>query len=227
MGRLTGYILGLATGFIVNIASSEIHAKFPQIGLYFITILSLIMVGWLFYFVAFKAGFFRSRFAVLIFVLDQSNRILLIKHPYHRRLLPPGGRLKTGELPHEAVGSKLREEAGITAFEFDKIFHHQIRKSQSISNSALTDNVEEVVCPYYVHLEHRRQRDGVEGHYAFVYVCRVNNGSLNMKSLDYNPRFYSMEEFDDLNFSERPFEDVILRYAIILRRINGGKINEN
>lgn len=159
--------------------------------------------------------FGKGRYAVLIFVLDDADRLLLVTHPYHRRLITPGGRLKVLELPHDAVARVLRTEAGISTFEFSSLFHAK--------QAAYTESVTIVPQPYMVQREDRKQRGFVRFHYAFVYVVRCAHGNVGAIP-QYQPTWYSRSEIEKLMSPDRPFDDVVDRYDDILARIAAHKV---
>lgn len=51
--------------------------------------------------------------AVAVYILDDSDRVLLLLHKKLNSWLPPGGHIEEGELTHEAALREVREEAGI------------------------------------------------------------------------------------------------------------------
>lgn len=156
------------------------------------------------------------RFAVLVFLLDRDNRLLLVQHPFHNRLIPPGGRLKDGEVPHQSVRERLLEETGITEFEFHPDFHSPLR--------VISEVVESVPEPYSVHMEHRRQRDGITSHYAFVYVCRFTGVCLPVTGeASYRPQWYSLGQIKSMPRDRIPFDDIVRRYEGIIEL--QGKVN--
>jgi hypothetical protein len=154
-----------------------------------------------------------SRFSILVFVLDDERRLLLYRHPNFHRFIPPGGRLGLSEAPDEAVGPRLKAKAGINSFEFDKHFH--------APRFPISELVEEVVRPFAVHREHRRQRGGVRSHYCFVYVCRLAGDARA------NPdcRWMNLTDILAMEVHLRPFDDIIAKYRLILaeyQRQSGG-----
>jgi nucleoside phosphorylase/ADP-ribose pyrophosphatase YjhB (NUDIX family) len=150
-----------------------------------------------------------GRFAVLVFLLDAKNRLLLVQHPFHKRLIPPGGRLNDGEVPHDAIKRRVLEETGLTAFEFHPCFHRPLR--------VISELVEDVPGPYSVHMEHRRQRDEVMFHYAFVYICRVpDSANTSLKDSNYKPQWYTLDEIRAMPRDTIPFDDIIRRYEDVL-----------
>lgn len=158
-----------------------------------------------------------DRLAVLLFVLDEKKRLLLIEHPKHKRLLPPGGRIPFLQMPHDWVKQVLYRETGITPdkFVFDKIFHPD--------EPPFTDSVDVVPAPYRVQREHRTQRGGVRRHYAFIYVLRTSEYSISSYLHSYNPSWYTIDDYNKLKPPRRPFDDIEKRYMDILNKLNQSK----
>ena len=151
-------------------------------------------------------------YAVLIFFLNAKYELLLIRHPFHKCYLPPGGGLKEGELPHTAVAERLREETGILNFKFHPDFHNP--------NLVISEKVEDVPGPYSVHLELRPQSTGSEFHYAFVYVCCFEGADEPiLTAKDYQPTWMSLETIYKLPKGQIPFDDIMVRYEDILRHL--------
>ena len=59
----------------------------------------------------------QHRIGVTVIVLDEAQRVLLLKHVYHPTLPwgPPGGWLDRGEAPAKGAVRELWEETGLTA----------------------------------------------------------------------------------------------------------------
>jgi 8-oxo-dGTP diphosphatase len=59
----------------------------------------------------------QHRIGISVFLLDENQRVLLLKHVYHPELPwgPPGGWLDRGEAPHAGAARELWEETGLTA----------------------------------------------------------------------------------------------------------------
>jgi hypothetical protein len=67
-----------------------------------------------------------GKFAVEAFILNSKKELLLYKHPYHNRFIPPGGRTKgENEFPDQALVRTLRERVGLRedSYKFSEIFH--------------------------------------------------------------------------------------------------------
>lgn len=205
---LSAIILGL----LVNIASAFFSQQYPQASLYAAALMLAAVVLWgLFRLALLALQFTRAgRYAVLVFYLNVDSDLLLVKHPFHGRLIPPGGRLHRWEIPHVAVARVLNEEAAITQFEFHPKFHKP--------DMMLSDVVEEVPRPFAVQIEHRRQRGLVRFHYAFVYVCRPIGTDSQLEAVQgYAPRWMNLTQMYLAGHDMRPFDDVLLRYQDLLR----------
>jgi 8-oxo-dGTP pyrophosphatase MutT (NUDIX family) len=204
---------GIVLGAVVNLASTYASNTSPttsKIGFW----LAVAIVGGAALTIGGQAllsvlYFGRGRYAVLIFALDDRWRVLLVEHPFHQRLIPPGGRLKLLELPHEAVGRFLSEEAGVprTRFSFSPAFHEP--------ESPYTDTVTIIPQPHRVQREDRRQRSLVKFHYAFVFVVDVDDADVGANE-QYRPRWYRWDEVDAMRPPHRPFDDIVRRYRDIL-----------
>ena len=75
-----------------------------------------------------------NRYYAVCGILDIDGRILFVRHTYgaaKERILIPGGYVKEGELPSEAVKRELMEETGVDS-EAESVFAVQFRKEQWI-----------------------------------------------------------------------------------------------
>ncbi|HNZ98121.1 NUDIX hydrolase [Ruminococcus sp.] len=75
-----------------------------------------------------------NRYYTVCGILDIDGRILFVRHTYgaaKERILIPGGYVKEGELPSEAVKRELMEETGVVS-EAESVFAVQFRKEQWI-----------------------------------------------------------------------------------------------
>ena len=75
-----------------------------------------------------------NRFYAVCGILDIDGKILFVRHTYgpaKERILIPGGYVKEGELPSEAVKREFFEETGVTA-EAESVFAVQFRTEQWI-----------------------------------------------------------------------------------------------
>ena len=75
-----------------------------------------------------------NRFYAVCGILDINGKILFVRHTYgaaKERILIPGGYVKEGELPTEAVKREFFEETGVNA-EAESVFAVQFRTEQWI-----------------------------------------------------------------------------------------------
>ena len=75
-----------------------------------------------------------NRFYAVCGILNINGRILFVRHTYgpaKERILIPGGYVKEGELPSEAVKREFYEETGVNA-EAESVFAVQFRTEQWI-----------------------------------------------------------------------------------------------
>lgn len=75
-----------------------------------------------------------NRFYAVCGILDINGKILFVRHTYgpaKERILIPGGYVKEGELPSEAVKREFFEETGVEA-EAESVFAVQFRTEQWI-----------------------------------------------------------------------------------------------
>ena len=75
-----------------------------------------------------------NKFYAVCGILEINGRILFVRHTYgpaKERILIPGGYLKEGELPSEAVKREIFEETGVIA-EAGSVFAVQFRSEQWI-----------------------------------------------------------------------------------------------
>ena len=207
-------VAGLAGTFI----QGQVTSVYPTAPYYATITLVVILVG-----AAIYAGvqFFArtvlaARFAVLLFVLDPENRLLVIVHPFHRRLQPPGGRLDPRETPEHAVYRTLQEETGLHGGQvtFEPAFHPALKH--------FSDKVEEEPRPYSVHREYRTQRGSVRSHVALVYVLRATGSEAPTPPPieGYSPSWRRLTELEALSSNLRPFDDIMEQYRRVLTRIS-------
>lgn len=207
-------VTGVILAVLVNLASSSsyIPDSAKRVAFWLLVSVSVLFVLVHVVNVALSILWFgKGRYAVLAFALDPQDRIALAQHPYHRRLIPPGGRLKTLELPHDAVKRVLLEEAGVTQFSFDPHFHSAV--------ASYTDTVTILPEPHRIQREDRMQRGLVKFHYAFVYVLRAESDAIQ-RTEPYNAKWYTLAQVHALLPPQRPFDDIVKRYEDILLELH-------
>lgn len=202
----------IVVAIIINVASTAIGNVTPETPKLAAIVLAFALFIYVLARVAMIAAnyYLHSRFSVLIFMLDAQQRLLLYRHPQFQRYIPPGGRLALSEAPDDAVSSRLRDKAGVGSFIFDPHFH--------APRFPITELVEEVIRPFAVHREHRRQRGGVRSHYCFVYVCRLAGGA----TANLDCRWVDLADLIAMDVHTRPFDDIIAKYRLILEELRSG-----
>jgi hypothetical protein len=150
-------------------------------------------------------GFHRlvpRRYANLVYLLDDNMNVALIQHPFHKRIQPPGSRLKYHERPHEAVNRVLTEELGVQG---------EVAFIPGPAHPEKIGDVTSVPAPIRVQIEKRKQRLGVAEHYDFVYLCRIQGVRPSLRS-PIGGEWLSLAELKERARSHAattPFEDVI------------------
>jgi len=216
MQRSTEWILrGIVLATCVGLSTRFLAGYSPRAEAFAFWVLIVGVSGWLLIAIlrlTLSVLYFgKGRYSVLIFALDEQSRLLLVRHPYHKRLIPPGGRLRVFELPHAAVSRVLAEEANLKTFSFHPAFHRQIE--------GYSDTVTILPQPYSVQREDRRQRGFVRFHYAFVYVVIAQAADLGSPPEGYQPRWCGKEQVTNMVAPDRPFDDVVKRYLDIISEL--------
>jgi hypothetical protein len=157
-----------------------------------------------------------QRFANLIFLLDEKDRLATIVHPHHKRVQPPGSRLKYHEGPHAAISRVLVEELGINPKDV------QIWSRSETMKIGETDLV---ASPFQVQVEHNRQRLGVKAHYDFLYICRTKGPPPELNS-KYDPAWKTLEQLKkirDTDVVKAPFANIITTYERLKKELKVGQ----
>ena len=212
MTKSDKFVLGaVVLAVLVNLTAAHLDKRYPSIAAW----AALLLAGAVGLYAVYRSleiaiQYFRyGRYAVLIFFLNSKNELLLIRHPFHKCYLPPGGRLNQWELPHEAVAKRLKEETGIESFQLHPQFHNP--------KLVISEIVEDVPRPYSVHMEHRRQRGFVSFHYAFVYICKFKGRDEPLPRVEgYEPAFFTLQQIYVMPRGTIPYDDIIRRYEDIL-----------
>ena len=112
LGQINSFVIGsVAIAMVVAFAGEYLEAQVPWLRRISAIVVAAGIAIWILVNTAAAiwatANWGRGRYAVLLFVLNDAGSLLLIQHPFHKRLMPPGGRLRMWELPHEAIARVL------------------------------------------------------------------------------------------------------------------------
>lgn len=220
MKQLSGFdrlmLVAILLALLVNIASTYISDIDPIIvklvGNFVIAILAI----WVLYFISknIYESFTSGRMAVEALILNQENKLLLYKHPYHKKFIPPGGRVQNNELPDQALIRALRERVGLIEddYNFHGIIHNRSRHTEGY-----LENVERVIAPFIIQKELRSQRLGKKYHYDFLYVLSLTNNNFVFPENKYKPFFFvDKNKLNEVRASNDTFPDVVDAYSRVL-----------
>jgi hypothetical protein len=214
-----GLLGGAAIDLIASLGAQKVSSDFPYVYRHFFVLVTIALLFWIVYFtirwllIILTSG----RYAVEALILDNDNRLLLYKHPYHNKLLPPGGRVNLFEFPHDAIVSRLGERLNLHRKDYDFIraFHPTI--GHQIGDIG---DVQRVPAPFIVQRELRRQRSLVKFHYDFIYVLRLTNMSIDFSRSAYTPvSFVAIAELRHMADTGRTLIDVVDAYERVLRQL--------
>lgn len=163
-----------------------------------------------------------SVFAATAFVyLKNSNPIkfLWIKHEIHNDFLPPGGRLMIGEIPHDAIKTRVTSETGIPLEQlaFSTIFHNHYSNHTQGQNEIIQSHP----LPIIIQTELVEQRGGIPFHYDFIYVFETEyKGPLIGRQ---NPNWLDMDALNKEKINDYRFLNSRLLAKELASRITEGK----
>lgn len=175
---------------------------------------------------------YQRRFANLTFIISiESGRTALGYHPFLKRWLPPGRRLKINEAPDESIYDIIEDQLGIIESKIVS-FYPTVRESEIKDyDDHEKKGGKVVICekPYQVQREIREQRDGIPEHYDFVYVCLVNE-EIKLtgvrKASWFNLYDIKMMSEDNDSKKRKTFPDVFYSYKKIVKNlIDDGLLN--
>lgn len=158
-----------------------------------------------------------TRFAIIVFLLDYKDDMILVMNKTHHIWLPPCKTMKTNEMPHQAVERILRDQVGLAPSDYfiDTRVH---------TLTGEFDRVFDCYTPYAAQQEFvTKQSQNVQYHYSLIYVYKLKpNVELN-RATDFFPNVYSLEKINAIEDRIKPFRDIIQRYEILLEHLR----NEN
>lgn len=115
--------------------------------------------------------------ATALILNDTQTKILLIKRRDNGRWFPPGGHVKRGELPYEAVLREVREETG-----YDAHFLHQPDNVGEVVDSAFF--TPQPYCLLLVDIQ-------THSHHDFIYLCGL---TTSVGKPEGEIRWFALEE---------------------------------
>lgn len=131
---------------------------------------------------------------VAVYIVNNTNQILLIYHKKARAWFPPGGKVEEGELTHQAAIREVKEEVGLDIdfiYDFDWV---------TINNS--TDNVYEktgdLPQPIFVNVYDK----GLHIQEDFFYLSKVKDVEI-LNNEDHEVMWVSLEEIEKLDTFEQ------------------------
>jgi hypothetical protein len=218
------FAFGVAlVGILINLVSSVIDDRYPAFRNLLIGVAVAGVVGWLLvlltqYVFSHVAG---GRYAVEALILNSRNELLMYRHPHHKVMLPPGGRVKRSEFPNFALQLRLEERLGLNPrqYRFDDHFHHGIDE-----NTGHLGEIQRFAAPFLVQREIHRQRTFVRFHYDLIYVLRLLDDHTAFDSPKYDPvHFVDLAALREMVAQRRSFPDVLDAYRRVLDTIHGAQ----
>jgi hypothetical protein len=155
-----------------------------------------------------------GRYAVEALVLNADDHLLVYRHPQHRCMLPPGGRVRRTEFPDVALQLRLEERLGLRPgqYRFDPRFHHGLDV-----NFGNLGQVQRFPAPFLVQRELHRQRGFVQTHYDLIYVLKLVDPDVSFAVSQYSPtQFVDMAALRDMAAQGRTLPDVLDAYRRVM-----------
>lgn len=215
----------VAVGILVNLAADYLMDSFPPARTVLVQIAAITALVVATALLARAAiGFITSgRYAVEALILNDRDELLLYRHPHHKCMLPPGGRVKHSEFPNFAIQLRLEERIGLNPrqYKFDDRFHHGLN-----TNAGNLGEIQRLAAPFLVQREMHRQRSFVRFHYDFIYVLKLLDDSV---SFDDNSKFGPIHFVDhdalrEMVAQRRTFPDVLDAYNRVLAITTKGRV---
>jgi ADP-ribose pyrophosphatase YjhB (NUDIX family) len=209
----------IAVGILVNLASDTIGDRFPYGKNVVVYLAALVVAVWFIVIMlqVVRSYLIQGRYAVEALILNSNNELLLYRHPHHKCMLPPGGRIGRFEFPNDALQRRLEERLSLNsrAYKFDERIH-----DVADMNNGSIGEIQRFAAPFIVQRELHRQRGFVRFHYDFIYVLRMLDDNYEFDSPKYAPiRFFDLAALKEAAAQRRTFPDVIDAYERVLSLI--------
>lgn len=211
------FILGVVVvGILVNLASDYLGGRFPPVQKLLVQLALMAVAVWAAILITRLALSYLigGRYAVEALILNAHDELLLYRHPQHKCMLPPGGRVKRSEFPDFALQLRLEERLGLSPgqYRFDERFHHGLNV-----NFGNLGQIQRFPAPFLVQREMHRQRSFVESHYDLIYVLKLLEENLVFRSSKYSPvHFVDMDALQEMAAQGRTLPDVLDAYRRVL-----------
>lgn len=214
---LVQFVLSVViVGVVVNLASDYLGKQYRHAEKPLIEIALVALVAWAAMIVTqiVLSRYIGGRYAVEVLILNRRDELLMWWHPFHRVMLPPGGRVKGSEFPNDALQLRLVERLNLSPdkYQFDERFHHGLD-----ANTGNLGEIQRLAAPFLVQRELHRQRAFVKLHYDFIYVLKLVSDDPVVGLRRYQPvHFVGMEALRDMVNQRRTFPDVLDAYSRVL-----------
>lgn len=211
------FLVGVViVGILVNFATDLLAKEFPKAKSVFVFLAAVALAMWLATILAriARAYLIEGRYAVEALILNSRNELLLYRHPHHKCMLPPGGRVQRAEFPNDALQRRLQERLRLEPgqYRFDDLVH----KDRDINNGNLGE-IQRLPAPFLVQRELHRQRTFVRFHYDLIYVLRLVHDDMAFEHSKYDPvHFVDLATLREMVAQKRTFPDVLDAYRRVL-----------
>jgi len=209
---LVALCVNIASNFISKLNNNiETYAGYLVVGSVFVWALLVVLKMVYNYFTD-------GKFAVEAFILNRNNELLVYKHNFHKKFIPPGGRVRNNEFPDIALVNRLNERVGLKDgdYSFNEILHPDF----NVTNHNIS-SVKRLPVPFIIQKEIRKQRLFKKFHYDFIYVLNMSNNNITFPNNIYVPfKFVNMEALNRMVDSNETFPDVADTYQRILDKLN-------
>ena len=143
------------------------------------------------------------RYATCVVVL-RGESVLLVRHKFYEKWMPPGHRVGFQKFPHEAALHAVARETGLRVSYCDSI--HCPEKT-------IEREIKQVPQPFFVMREGEGHRGGIRTHYDLFYVCHVLDEEISGKS-DEDCKWFDLSELEGLIEKGELYQSVLF----IIRR---------
>jgi len=193
---LTAAITMIVGAFLPYVYS---YANDAQFLIYFLSIASLCFGFFILVLIQYRERTHRVKYALLLFVMDENNRLLTLYNQYHKRIMIPCGIIPSSCTPNEAVEKFLKEQVHIDV--------KDCKNCTLLTEKQIDTNV---LHPYDAQIEFvTKHEKHVKLHYAFIYFIQTNSSKIKEHE---SIAFYNLEELEKMNEKEGLFSDLLARY---------------